>query len=32
VIDRAFADIREHKLHGHEVRTVVPHTLDHSLD
>jgi hypothetical protein len=32
VIDRAFSDIREHKLHGHEVRTVVPHTLDHSLD
>ena len=32
VIDQAFADIREHKMHGHEVRTVVPHTLDHSLD
>jgi len=32
VIDRTFADIREHKLHGHEIRTVVPHTIDHSLE
>jgi len=31
VVERAFADIRDHKLHGHEVRTIVPHTMDHSL-
>jgi hypothetical protein len=31
VIEQTFADIREHKLHGHEIRTEVPHTLDHSL-
>lgn len=32
VIERAFADIRENRLHGHEIRTIAPHTLDHSLD
>ena len=31
VIESTFADIREHKLHGHEIRTIAPHTLDHSL-
>lgn len=31
VIDKAFADLRDHKIHGHEVRTIVPHTMDHSL-
>lgn len=32
VIENTFADIREHKLRGHEIRTTVPHTLDHSMD
>ena len=32
VIDQTFSAIRERKLHGHEVRTIVPHTMDHSLD
>ncbi len=31
VIETTFADIRAHKLHGHEIRTIVPHTLDHAL-
>ncbi|MFP6806623.1 MAG: hypothetical protein VB957_05510 [Pseudomonadales bacterium] len=31
VIEKTFEDIREHKLHGHEIKTIVPHTLDHSL-
>ena len=32
VIEKTFADIREHKLHGHEIRTIAPHTVDHSFD
>lgn len=32
VIEETFRRIREHKLHGHEIRTAVPHTVDHSLD
>lgn len=31
VVERTFADIREHRLHGHEIRTTAPHTVDHSL-
>ena len=31
VMEQTFADIREHKLHGHEIRTIIPHTMDHSL-
>lgn len=31
VVDQAFADIRNGAMHGHEVRTIAPHTLDHSL-
>lgn len=31
VVERTFADIREHRLHGHEIRTIAPHTVDHSL-
>lgn len=31
VIEKTFQDIREHKMHGHEIKTVVPHTMDHSL-
>ena len=31
VIENTFADIRAHKLHGHEIRTIAPHTFDHSL-
>jgi len=32
VIEQAFADIRDHRMHGHEIRTIVPSTMDHSLD
>ena len=32
VIDQTYSAIRERKLRGHEVRTIVPHTMDHSLD
>ena len=32
VIEESIRDIREHRLHGHEVRTIVPYTMDHSLD
>jgi hypothetical protein len=32
VIEETFARIRDHNLHGHEIRTVVPHTVDHSFD
>lgn len=32
VIEETFSRIREHKLHGHEIHTAVPHTVDHSLD
>jgi hypothetical protein len=31
VIEQTFSDIREHKMHGHEIRTIAPHTLNHSL-
>jgi len=31
VIDKFFDDIREGAIHGHEVRTIAPHTADHSL-
>jgi hypothetical protein len=32
VVERTFADIRGHRLHGHEIRTSAPHTVDHSFD
>lgn len=32
VIEKTFSDIREHKMHGHEIKTIVPHTMDHSFD
>ena len=32
VIEETFRDIRERRLHGHEVRTAVPDTMDHSYD
>ena len=31
VIEKTFNDIREGAIHGHEVRTIAPHTVDHSL-
>ena len=31
VVEQTFADIRELRLHGHEIRTAAPHTVDHSL-
>jgi hypothetical protein len=31
VIERVLADLKEHNLHGHEIRTIVPHTVDHAL-
>jgi hypothetical protein len=32
VVENMFAEIRQHKLHGHEIRTIAPPTVDHSLD
>ncbi len=32
VIERTFDDIRGHRLHGHEIRTAAPATMDHSYD
>jgi hypothetical protein len=32
VIDNLIADLRERKLHGHEIRCSIPRTADHSLD
>lgn len=32
VVERTFADIRDQRLHGHEIRTDAPHTVDHSFD
>ena len=32
VVEQTFADIRGHRLHGHEIRTAAPPTVDHSLD
>ncbi|HIG39338.1 MAG: hypothetical protein ABGY96_13535 [bacterium] len=31
VVDRTFAEIKNGEIHGHEVRTQAPHTVDHSL-
>jgi len=31
VIEETFSAIRDRTMHGHEIRTGVPHTLDHSL-
>ncbi len=31
VVDKFFNDIREGAIHGHEVTTIAPHTVDHSL-
>ena len=31
VIEETFAGIRDRTMHGHEIRTVVPHTVDHSF-
>jgi hypothetical protein len=31
VVERLFEDIRERRLHGHEIRSSVPSTADHSL-
>ena len=31
VIDKTFSDIKEGAIHGHEVRTIAPHTVEHSL-
>jgi hypothetical protein len=32
VIEKTFDDIRNGTFHGREVRTIAPHTVDHSLD
>jgi len=32
VIEQTFANIRNRTMHGHEIRTVAPHTVDHSFD
>jgi hypothetical protein len=31
VIERLFSDVRERRIHGHEIRSSVPNTADHSL-
>ena len=31
VVEKIFSDIRNRDVHGHEIRTVVPNTRDHSL-
>ncbi len=31
VVDRTLDDIKSGAMHGHEVRTITPHTEDHSL-
>ncbi|MDA1073918.1 MAG: hypothetical protein O3A63_04040 [Proteobacteria bacterium] len=31
VVEQTFEDIRGHRLHGHEIRTTAPETVDHSL-
>ncbi len=31
VIEHTLRELREHRLHGHEIRTPVPPTADHSL-
>jgi hypothetical protein len=32
VIEQTFANIRDRTMHGHEIRTIVPHTMDHMFD
>lgn len=32
VVEQLMTDLRSQDLHGHEIRTIIPHTLDHSLD
>jgi hypothetical protein len=32
VVEQMLTDLKEHNLHGHELRTIVPHTVDHALD
>ncbi len=32
VIDQTFEDIKDGSIHGHEIRTIAPHTVEHSLD
>ncbi len=32
VIDSTFADIRNGDVHGHEVMTTAPHTVDHRIN
>ena len=32
VIEKTFNDIRDRNFSGTEVRTIAPHTIDHSLD
>ena len=32
VIDQTFKDIKDGSIHGHEIRTIAPHTVEHSLD
>ena len=32
VVEATFAGIRERTMHGHEIETIAPHTVDHSFD
>lgn len=31
IVEKTFADLKDQKIHGHEVRTTRPHTQDSSL-
>ena len=31
VVEKTFDDLKNRRIHGHEVRTIKPHTADHSL-
>ncbi len=32
VMEKTFAEIRDGTIHGGEIRTIAPHTVNHSLD
>lgn len=32
VVEQTFANIRDRTMQGHEIRTIAPHTVDHSFD
>ena len=32
VVEKMLTDLRDHNLHGHEIRTIVPHTVDGAIN